>query len=163
MAIANITIQQAYAICNGTWINPYTKGRLDTDGTPFGTILNTSFSIGNVFSGNAATDGTMLNNRLKAFLSGTSFDLAPIPGQSSITGVDLTNNSYVICSTTPVLATSTGAGFDTPIFVPQEFIGATRQNYNYRTGADFNLSTNVNGFEQIYHLSGLGILKKIKK
>jgi len=160
MAIATITIQQAYAICNGTWINPYTKGRLD-DGVVFGTTLNTSFSLGTLFAANVAPDGTMLNNRLKAFLSGTSFAPGNIPTQGST--LTLQNNSYVLCSTTPVLVTSTAAGFETPVFSPQEYIGSTQQNYNYRTGADFNTSSNINGYEQLYHLAGLGIFKKIKK
>jgi hypothetical protein len=160
MAIVNITIQQAYAICNGTWINPYTKGLLD-DGVVFGSTLNTSFSLGNLFAANVAADGTMLNNRLKAFLSGTSFAPGTIPTQGST--LTLQDNSYVLCSTTPVVANSAASGFETPVFNPQEYIGLTRQNYNYRTGADFNNSNVVNGYEQLYHLAGLGLFKKIKK
>lgn len=161
--MADITIQQAYAIAMGVFINPYYGGRLDD-----GFLLGDPVGINTCFYNNAtylAVFGTNpAKNRLQRLLDGTNIDLAPIPNQAGPGVLNLPNQSYSLVSTATKLANSTAGGFETPIFAPQEFIASTRQNYNYRTGADFQPAvTNITAAEQLYHLTGLGLFKKIKK
>lgn len=161
--MADITIQQAYALAMGVYVNPYRGGRLDG-----GTLLGLDAGGINICFAHKpnylAVFGTNpAKNRLQRLLDGTNINLTPIPGPTDPDGLDLSDQSYTLVSRTAVLANTTAGGFETPIFEPREFIGATRQNYNYRTGADFVPSSAISAVEQLYHLSGLGILKKIKK
>lgn len=164
--MANITIQQAYAIAMGAFQNPYALGRLD-GGTTFGGGGNQSFNPGTITNANAS--GTsMLHNRLKVILSNTAVEtLGAVPREFSSGGSPQTfsMNSllYNLVPRTEVLANASGSGFETPIFAPQEYVGATRQNYNYRTGASIDNNGSIAGYEQLYHLTGLGIMRKLKK
>lgn len=161
--MADITIQQAYAIAMGIYVNPYRGGRLDG-----GALLGLSAGGNNICFAQKpaylAVFGTNpANNRLRRLLNGTSINLPAIPGPTDPDGLDLSDQPYTLVSRTAVLSNVTTGGFETPIFEPREFIGATRQNYNYRTGADFLPSNAISAVEQLYHLAGLGIFKKIKK
>lgn len=160
----DVTIQQAYALAHGIWVNPYSNSRLD-NGTIFATgvpsrLINQSYSPGNIYAANLSTDGTLKKNRLSALLDGTSVTVTYF---NQTTTSQTLSGVISLVNRTPVFANSAAQGFETPIFAPQEFIGTTRQNYNYETGADFSASSAINGFEQLYHLAGLAIVNKLKK
>ena len=161
--MASITIQQAYAISLGVWQNPYNGGLLD-GGTLLGGGLDVSPNY--CFKDDPSFLNTFLpttKNRLQRLLDGTTISLPGLPGISGVGTFGLGGQVYTLEGRTATVANSTAQGFETPIFEPKEFIGATRQNYNYRTGSDLNNASNIQANEQLYHLAGIGLLKKIKK
>lgn len=161
--MASITIQQAYAISMGVWQNPYNGGLLDR-GPLLGGALDVSPNY--CFKDDPSFLNTFLpktKNRLQRLLDGTIIDLPSLPGIAGVGTFDLVQQAYTFEGRTATVANSTAGGFETPIFEPKEFIGATRQNYNYRTGSDLNTTSTIQANEQLYHLAGIGLLKKIKK
>lgn len=161
--MADITIQQAYALAMGVFVNPYRGGLLD-DGDLLGSLDGETKCFANQANFLAVFGTNPTKNRLQRLLDGTAINLPAIPNQSGPTVLDLPNQAYTLVSTSAVLGHNSVTGFETPIFTPQEFINGVRQNYNYRTGANFQPAVvNISATEQLYHLAGLGLFKKLKK
>lgn len=133
-----ITIQQAYSLALGA----YQSIKKDTGQEN----LNKSFSISSAFTGEThPTLGDLTKqNRLRALLSGQTINIGQIPANDLQTPVDPADQSYSL-----VTSTTNDAGGDN---IP-----------DYLTGGSFIGNPSLSSEEINYHLTGRGIVKKLKK
>lgn len=133
-----ITIQQAYALALGAY-----QSIIKTSGQE---NLNQTFSISSAFTGEThPTLGDLTKqNSLRALLSGQTIDIGQIPANDLQTPLNPVDQSYSL-----VTSTTDDAGGDS---IP-----------DYLTGGTFVGNTGLSNEELNYHLTGRGIVKKLKK
>lgn len=133
-----ITIQQAYSLALGAYQSIVQTSEQEN--------LNQSFSISSAFTGEIhPTLGDLTKqNRLRALLSGQVIDIGLLPANDFQAAVNPVEQSYSL-----VTSTTDDAGSDS---IP-----------DYITGGSFIGNTGLVDAELNYHLTGRGILKKLKK
>lgn len=133
-----ITIQQAYSLALGAYQSIVQTSEQEN--------LNQSFSISSAFTGEThPTLGDLTKqNRLRALLSGQTINIAPIPSNDLQAPADPVDQSYSLVTST----TDDAAGDNIP---------------DYITGGSFIGNSGLSEVEINYHLTGRGIIKKLKK